>query len=96
MAGLRRNSPTEGPVPDGEKKGHEPSSSSGRSWLYSATQTAFMTMRYLLTKEEQISLQEASIAALTREADRRVQSATFSHGVEVDLRIQGGSLSQRE
>ena len=37
---------------------------SDRSWLYSATQTAFVTMRYLLTKEEQISLQEASIAAL--------------------------------
>jgi hypothetical protein len=29
-----------------------------------------------------MSLQEASISALTREAERRVRSATFSHGVK--------------
>jgi hypothetical protein len=28
-----------------------------------------------------MSLQEASISALTRQAERRVRSATFSHGV---------------
>jgi hypothetical protein len=31
-----------------------------------------------------MSLQEASISALTRKAGRRVRSATFSHGVIPD------------
>src|SRR6185503_15588545 len=39
----------------------------------------------LLTKDEQMSLQKASISARSREADRRARSATFSHGVIPDL-----------
>lgn len=72
---------TENPLPVFAARIFITHKSSDRSWLYFATQTAFMAMRFRLTKEGQISLQEASIAALTRVADRRVQSATFSWGV---------------
>jgi hypothetical protein len=82
----RRNSPTGTPVPDGEKKGHEPSSASGRSWLDSAAQPR--SPRCVSANEGGADAAARGLdLGSDREADRRLRSATFSHGVEAESRI---------